>query len=414
MTSTFSKRAAGQRLTQFVIEDAMRLRQRANEGAFVVWIGVAVPAELFAGFDNVVYAVPESHAALCAAKGVGAQQAEKAERLGYSTDLCSYARIDLGTAFDGGNGSPIFGLPRPDLLVSDNNNCALLCKWFDVHHREWGVPHVVLDVPFCYERQQPADTAYIAAQLRDLVDTVAQLSGQRFEIDRVREAVKHSCAALQLWKQFLDLARDRPAGISAFDSFVQMAPIVSARGSERLVAHLQRLVEETRQQIARGEFPVADERYRLLWDGIAPWPQLRKMFGRLAAQGANVISASYTYCIGSLEGEIALFAYHGEEPIDYLARLQNATVCPQGMALRIAAMRRAISHYDVDGVIFASNRSCKVYSLMQIDQMRRIREAVPIPCVMIDVDHADARKYAEEAVFSRLEAFLESIDDARA
>ena len=57
----------------------MQLHQRAAEGAFVVWIAIIVPAEIFAGFENVVFAVPESHAAMSAGKGVGMLQCEKAE-----------------------------------------------------------------------------------------------------------------------------------------------------------------------------------------------------------------------------------------------------------------------------------------------------------------------------------------------
>jgi benzoyl-CoA reductase/2-hydroxyglutaryl-CoA dehydratase subunit BcrC/BadD/HgdB len=68
----------------------------------------------------------------------------------------------------------------------------------------------------------------------------------------------------------------------------------------------------------------------------------------------------------------------------------------------------------IDGVVFASNRSCKVYSLMQIDQMRLISGEMGIPCVMIDVDHADERKYSEETAFNRIEALLETIRNRRA
>ena len=77
-------------------------------------------------------------------------------------------------------------------------------------------------------------------------------------------------------------------------------------------------------------------------------------------------------------------------------------------------MKEVIENNGIDGVVFASNRSCKVYSLMQMDQMELIREELGIPCVMIDVDHADERKYSEESVFTRLEALLEMIDARRA
>jgi benzoyl-CoA reductase/2-hydroxyglutaryl-CoA dehydratase subunit BcrC/BadD/HgdB len=163
-----------------------------------------------------------------------------------------------------------------------------------------------------------------------------------------------------------------------------------------------------------GIFPVPDERYRLLWDNIAPWHQLRKMSSRLAGLGANITTASYTYCIGSLEGDFDLYDDKGDDPFAYLARLQNFSVCPQGMALRARAMKEAVRRNAIDGVVFASNRSCKVYSLMQMDQMKHLRDELKIPCVMIDVDHADERKYSEEAVFTRIEALLEMIDAARA
>jgi len=411
--SGHQKTAAGKRLSKLMINDYMRLHQKANEGAFVVWIAIVVPAELFSGFENVVYGVPESHAAMSAGKGVGPLQCQKAEEMGYSTDLCSYARIDLGTAFDGGKDSPTFGLPKPHLLVSDNNNCSLLVKWFDVYHRTWGIPHFILDVPFCYEPQTARDLDYIALQYRDLIRTIETLSGQKFNIDRVREALEHTKDALTNWKRFLKTAASRPAGLTVFDSFVQMAPFLTSRGTKALAEHYRLLADETEGNIAQGIFPVPNEKYRLLWDNIAPWHQLNKMSSRLASLNANLIAASYTYCMGSLEGEFDLYPYDGGDPLTYLARTQNFSICPHGLELRYRAMKQAIATLGIDGVVFASNRSCKVYSLMQMDMLKRVTERLDVPSVMIDVDHADVRKYSEESTFTRIEALLELIDARR-
>jgi benzoyl-CoA reductase/2-hydroxyglutaryl-CoA dehydratase subunit BcrC/BadD/HgdB len=409
----FSKNASGKRLTRLMTEAYMSLHQKASEGAFVVWIAISVPAELFAGFDNMVYAVPESHAAMSAGKGVGPLQCERSEQMGYSTDLCSYARIDLGTAFGGAGDSPTFGLPRPNLLVSNTNNCSLLAKWFDIYHREWGVPHFILDVPFCYERQCAEDTGYIISQFQDLIRTIEQLSGQRFDMDRVREAVSLSSEAGREWRRFLGFASHKPSGITAFDSFVHMAPILTSRGTPELKEHFRLLADETAEQVASGIFPVPEERYRLYWDSIAPWHQLHKMSSRLAGYGANITTASYTYCIGTTEGETELFAFDGKDPLAFLARIQNFSICPHGMAMRGKAMREAAVKNGIDGFVFASNRSCKVYSLMQMDEMELMKKDTGIPCVMIDVDHADVRKYNEANAFVRLEALLEMIDSGR-
>jgi benzoyl-CoA reductase/2-hydroxyglutaryl-CoA dehydratase subunit BcrC/BadD/HgdB len=410
----FRKNTSGKRLSSIIMNDYLTLHKKASEGAFVVWIAIIVPAEIFSGFDNVVYAVPESHAALCAGKGVGPLLCEKAEMLGYSTDLCSYARIDIGTAFGGVGDSPTFGLPKPDLLISNNNNCSLLVKWFDIYHRAWNVPHLLLDIPFCYENQSRGDFEYIMAQFGDLIGAVETLSGQKFDIDKARESVRLSSEALKEWKRFLSFAAHKPSGITAFDSFVQMAPILTSRGTPQLAEHFRLLADETEDQVKSGIFPVPDEKYRLLWDNIAPWHQLRKMSGRLASLDANITSASYTYCIGALEGQYDAHEFDGRDPLAWLARLQNFSVCPHGLNLRGRAMREVIERNAIDGVVFASNRSCKVYSLMQMDQMLKIRKELDIPCIMIDVDHADVRKYSEETTFTRLEALIEMIDKKRA
>jgi len=403
------KTQAGKNLTKVVGDAYMDLHTKAAQGAFVVWIAINVPAELFAGFENVVYAVPESHAALNAAKGAGVIQCEKAERLGYSPDLCSYARIDIGSAASGGKDSPTFGLSKPDLLVSDTNNCSLLVKWFDAHHRRMEVPHFIIDVPFCYGPQRAEDRRYIVSQFTDLIRVIENMSGQKHDMDKSRAAIERTSQGLAFWKEFLGFARHRPSGITAFDSFVQMAPFLVARGTPQFVDHYRLLAEETAQRVTDGVFPVPDEKFRLFWDNIAPWHQLRDMSAGLAALGANIVGATYTSCIGGLEGSFELFPYDGGDPLEYCARTQNCYVCPHGMALRGKAMAGAVRDFAIDGIVFASNRSCKPYSLIQMDQQRRMAEVLGVPSVMIDVDHADARKYSREATFTRLGAFLERL-----
>lgn len=400
------------RLGKLMAQGYMDLHQRAANGAFVAWIAIIVPAELFFGFENVVYAVPESHAATSAAKGVGVLQAEKAENMGFSMDLCSYARIDIGSAFDNGKDSPTFGLPRPHLLISNNNNCSLLVKWFDVYRRKWGIPHFVLDVPFCYEEQKTRDLAYILDQFGELIKLIEELSGQRFDPSRVEEALSHTYEGLRYWKRFTEFARHRPSGITVFDSFVQMAPFLTLRGTPHFAEHYRLLYEETRERMEQGDFPVPNERYRLLWDNIAPWHQLRKMSRRLAEQDVNIVAAPYTWCMGAKEGDFEIFPYDGD-PLSYMARLQNNTICPHGLSLRKKAMEKAVEWFGADGVVFASNRSCKVFSLMQHDLMRHVIKKCKVPAVMIDLDHADARKYSESESFLRLTALTETIEAAR-
>ncbi len=407
------KTKAGVHLSKILKKSYADLHQKANDGAFVVWIAIIVPVELFAGFENVVFAAPESHAATSAAKGAGTTQCEKAEILGYSMDLCSYARIDIGTHFDEGRDSPVQGLPQPDLLVSNNNNCSLIVKWFDVYHREKGVPHYLLDVPFCYGPQKEKDFNYILHQYHDLIKTIEEMTKQAFDKEKVKQAVNYTIEGIKHWKRFLSFAARRPSGISAFDSFVHMVPFLTLRGTPDFVNHCKLIADEVEQHVADNVYPVPNEKYRLLWDGIAPWHQLENMFLRLAKLDANIICSPYTLCMGTREGTFERYAYEGVDPLAYLARTQNNSWCPYGLDLRTRAISEAIETMGIDGLVFASNRSCKVYSIMQMDQQRHLSRKHNIPAVMIDIDHADVRKYSEANAFLRIEALLEKIAATR-
>lgn len=310
---------SAQNLKNLTMQYFSQAHEEARNGKPVVWIAIIVPIEILKGFDLVI-GVPENHAAACAARGVGAAQAEKAEQAGYSIDLCSYARIDLGTWHSKGEGSPTHGLPRPDIVISNNNNCSLLVKWFDCYSRELNIPHFTLDVPFCYGPQKTQDADYIIGQFKELIHLIEERTGQQFNKNKVREAVQLTNEANSHWKRFLGYAAHHPSGITAFDNFVHMAPyITSFRGTRELVEHMKLLADEAEDDMNRGVYPVAKEHYRLLWDNIAPWHQLRKMSGRLAEMNANVICATYTSCMGTIEGEVEQHEYDGGDPLAYLA-----------------------------------------------------------------------------------------------
>jgi benzoyl-CoA reductase/2-hydroxyglutaryl-CoA dehydratase subunit BcrC/BadD/HgdB len=61
-------------------------------------------------------------------------------------------------------------------------------------------------------------------------------------------------------------------------------------------------------------------------------------------------------------------------------------------------------------VIFHANRSCKPYSFGQEEIAARLKSD-GIPCILMDGDMADERDFAEGAWRTRLEAFVEQLDN---
>jgi len=98
----------------------------------VAWITSGGPVEPLIAMD-VIPIYPENHGAMIGASKMGVGLCETAENMGYSSDLCSYARADIACATV--NGGPIGGLPKPDMLVCCNNICGTVLKWYEIQAR---------------------------------------------------------------------------------------------------------------------------------------------------------------------------------------------------------------------------------------------------------------------------------------
>ena len=72
-------------------------------------------------------------------------------------------------------------------------------------------------------------------------------------------------------------------------------------------------------------------------------------------------------------------------------------------------MKRMVKDFDLHGVILHSDRSCKPYSLGQIDQRDRLTKDLGLAAVLIEADHNDPRSFSEEQALGRIEAFAEML-----
>jgi benzoyl-CoA reductase/2-hydroxyglutaryl-CoA dehydratase subunit BcrC/BadD/HgdB len=75
-------------------------------------------------------------------------------------------------------------------------------------------------------------------------------------------------------------------------------------------------------------------------------------------------------------------------------------------------MERMVKAFAIDGVILHSDRSCKPYSLGQMDQRERLVNQVGVPALLLDADHSDPRAFSDQQAEARLEAFIEMMEAA--
>ncbi len=391
---------ASQRMKELMTRYYMGAKMAAGTERKIAWITSGAPVEFLIAAD-VIPIYPENHGAMLGASRMSVEVCEIAESLGYPRDLCSYARGDIGSALT--QKSPIGGLPRPDFLLACNNICGTVLKWYQVLSRLFNVPLFFLDTPFIHHHQVPEGIAYVQRQLEELISFIESQTHKKFDRHRLAEVSRYSEQAAILWKEVLSQCTHRPAPMSCFDAFINMGPIVTLRGTQEVVKFYEDMNEELKERIRHGISAVPSEKFRLLWDNIPIWYKMRELSESFSAYGACLVADTYTNA-WIFEGMDTL------DPIKGLAQAYTATYLNISLDLMVERVLHLIQRFGVDGLILHSNRSCKPYSLGQYDMQRLIHGRTGIPSLVIEADMTDARSYSDAQVYTRIGAFMETLE----
>ena len=388
-------------MTAYYIEAKMA----GQAGKKVAWItsgGTVAPLIVM----DVIPVYPENHGAMIGASRMGAGLYEKAEAMGYASDLCSYACSDIACAPI--NGGPIGGLPRPDMLICCNNICGTVLKWYEIQARYFNVPLFILDTPFCHTEYTREMRKYVRRQIDEYLRFLEEHCGKKYDYDRMKEVGKLSVTGQKLWQAVLDTTMHKPAPMSAFDAFFHLALIVTLRGTQQAVDYYEMLLAEMKQRIADGIGTIPNERYRLLWDNLPVWYRTKWLSEKFAAQDACLVADTYTsaWC-GSLK-------YVDENNfLETMAECYTRIYLNIGVDEMARTVMAMVDKYDVDGLVMHSNRSCKPYSLGQYDIQRIVEKQKGIPSLMLEADMTDERKFSESQIETRIDAFIEILQEKK-
>ncbi len=375
---------------------------RYAEGAVpVAWVTSGFPVEPLRalGFHTVY---PENHAAMCGVQRLTPALSDAVEAQGYSRDLCSYVRSDLGSLATGR--SPVGRLPKPDLLACCTNICQTVLYWYRDLARRFGVPLVLVDTPFVYGAASDRQLRYVVAQLEEAIAVAERVAGRRLDRGALVETARLSKEGSRLWGECLATAQARPAPWTGVDGFFHLAPIVALRGTDGCNAYYRLLLDELGDRVARGVGGLrGEERHRLVWDNLPIWYATREITTLLAERGFNFVCTTYTNAWAEAARLI--------DPDDFM---RSAASCYSNVLLnrdlpsKLALVSRLAREYSADGAVLHSDRSCKPYSIGQVDLKDRLSRDLGIRTLLLEADHNDPRAWASEVVATRLGAFMES------
>ncbi|OGR10521.1 MAG: 2-hydroxyglutaryl-CoA dehydratase [Desulfobacterales bacterium RIFOXYA12_FULL_46_15] len=373
----------------------------AQNNKQVAWITSGGPVEPLVAMD-IIPVYPENHGAMIGSAKMGEDLCAKAEDMGYSSDLCSYARADIACSVV--KGGPIGGLPKPDMLICCNNICGTVLKWYEVQARFYNVPLFILDTPICHTGYSPEIARYVRTQIDEYIAFLETVTQRKLDHDRMNEVGKLSLEGQRLWQKVLNTTAHKPSPMSAFDAFFFLALIVTLRGTRIAVDFYKELIEEMEQRIKDGISSIPSEKYRLLWDNLPIWHRLKWLSKKFSDHHACLVADTYTsaWC-GTIK-------YIDENNfLDSMAEAYTRIYLNIGVDQMADGVLDMIRFYGADGFVMHSNRSCKPYSFGQMDIMKIVREKAGIPVLMIEADMTDPRSFSQSQVETRIDAFMEII-----
>lgn len=390
-----AEKRAKDMLNDIVAEHYKGAWDAKNNGEKVGWCASNFPQEIFETLGvHVVY--PENQAAAIAAKGGGERMCSTSENNGYSNDICAYARISL--AFADVKDCPEMPMPQPDFVLCCNNICNCMIKWYENLAKDLNIPMILIDVPYNNDYDAEEDRiAYVKGQFDHAIKQLEEITGKKWDEKKFEEVMAVSQRTSKAWLKATGYSQYTPSPYNGFDLFNHMAVAVCARGKLESAIAFEKLVEEYDQNVKEGKSTFrGEEKFRILFEGIACWPHLRSTFTPLKEAGVNVVGTVYADAFGYIyENTNELMQAYCKPP--------NAISYERALDMRLSAIEKT----HCDGALIHTNRSCKLWSGFMYEMERDIREKAGIPTITFDGDQADPRNFSAAQYETRVQGLIE-------
>ncbi len=376
---------------KYALETA-RLGSRLYSGKdTVAWCGIAVPFDLLNAM-GITSCFVEFVGAVLAATGMAEPFLEEAEQAGFVGDTCGFHRTVIGAAR-----KQI--MPEPDFLIATTCPCSGGIAIMENLARIFNKELFVLNVP---QTDEPRNVRYLADQLKDMVEFISRHTGKPLDLERLRRAIECTNKASATMKAAYRLAQQIPSPTNGrlLINFGIVWPLFM--GTPAAIEIAQAYLDEFIARIKNGAPGVADEKLRLLWI------QNRIQFNNPLVE---LLEKEYQTNIVSDElNDIYWDPIDPDDPYPGMARRAITIPFNGNIQDRIKHLRKLARAYQLDGAINPCNWGCRQGTGAKGMISEGLKE-IGIPVLNLEVDCVDKRNFAEGQLRTRLEAFIEMLEN---
>lgn len=390
------------KLPDFIGKYIQRVLEERKAGKPIAWCSSLAPSAVFRAMDIEIF-FAESYGGVCSGMGISTDLCIGAEASGYSSDLCSTLRNSLGIVF--GNsvpmGLPMGGLPKPDIIFA-TPSCPSIINAYSRISRYYNAPMLVMEKPRYHCELDDDHIRYMVQggveELQELIAFLERFTGRTFNYDRLQENVALEKKVSRLWRDAVEMCRNIPTPMSAFDGFSHIYPFYLDRGTLESAAYYQELKEELSDRVDRKLGAIANERYRLYWDN-APFTSMG-LASRLAAEGVVPVISGAFFNRGYPDLE-------SERPLETI--VQSMLFIPGNRSLqwKIDWLIGLVNEYSLDGMLMQRTRACHASNMGQQDMISAIMQKRGLPGTILEGDNCDQRLFSEADISNRVDTFLE-------
>lgn len=372
---------AYKKLNSIAINSILRALRHPENTA---WVNIFTPVELLQCFDINPLSIE------CMSSFISGFQCEDfsneyAENIGFAETLCSYHKGFLGTVEAG-------ILPKPKFAFTTSTCCDGNINTIRYLAKEHDIDSYVLDIPYEYSKE---NEEYVVKQLKHMIKMLEDSTGKKFDILKLKETLKRENESKEYYREFIKSQRNKyyPSSLT-LHMYMLFASHIGI-GTEEIRDFYKLLSEDIKT------YPNSTG-LKVFWVHLLPYYQetIKEYFNFNEKYQIQAYDMSFDY-----EEKLDI-----NNPIEALAKKLILNIYNGSYERKIKVIEKAIDDLNSDAVIHFCHWGCKQSSggAMQLKEVIRKKN---IPMLILDGDCMDRRNCHDGQIKTRLEAFLEIINN---